>query len=58
MGTRAEVIRRHKNGSSSSPKLMTSLTELRGKDLVWFCGPLACHGDFLLQLANADSAQF
>ncbi len=26
--------------------------DLRGKDLVCFCAPLACHGDVLLKVAN------
>lgn len=26
--------------------------ELRGKDLVCWCAPLACHADVLLELAN------
>jgi hypothetical protein len=26
--------------------------ELRGKDLVCFCKPKACHGDILLKIAN------
>ena len=29
------------------------LDELRGKDLVCWCAPLACHADILLKLANA-----
>lgn len=28
--------------------------ELKGKDLVCFCAPLACHGDVLLRIANED----
>jgi len=27
--------------------------ELRGKDLVCFCAPLRCHGDWLLEVANS-----
>ena len=27
-------------------------THLKGKDLVCFCAPKACHGDILLQIAN------
>lgn len=27
-------------------------TELRGKDLVCFCAPKACHADILLRIAN------
>lgn len=28
--------------------------ELRGKDLVCWCAPLACHGDILLEIANEN----
>ena len=31
-------------------------SELRGRDLVCFCKPKPCHGDALLELANADEA--
>jgi hypothetical protein len=27
--------------------------DLRGKDLICFCKPLRCHGDFLLLVANS-----
>jgi len=33
--------------------LLRSIGELRGKDLVCFCAPAACHGDLLPRLANA-----
>ena len=32
------------------------MTNLKGKDLVCFCKPQRCHGDYLLQLANEDFA--
>lgn len=32
------------------------LDELRGKDLVCWCAPLACHGDVLLELINQSPA--
>lgn len=32
--------------------LMGALEELRGRDLVCWCAPLACHGDVLADLAN------
>jgi hypothetical protein len=35
------------------PKLLAALPELRGRDLVCWCAPLPCHGDVLLELANA-----
>lgn len=28
--------------------------ELKGKDLVCWCSPLACHADILLEIANDD----
>lgn len=28
--------------------------ELKGQDLVCFCKPARCHGDFLLKVANED----
>jgi hypothetical protein len=28
--------------------------ELKGKDLVCFCKPRACHGDVLLEVVNAE----
>jgi Domain of unknown function (DUF4326) len=33
---------------------MTALPELRGKDLVCWCAPLACHSDVLLRLARPE----
>lgn len=30
------------------------LVELKGKDLVCWCAPKACHADILLKLANED----
>ena len=30
------------------------LDELKGRDLVCWCAPLACHGDVLLELANQE----
>jgi hypothetical protein len=34
-------------------RLLKDLDELRGKDLVCWCAPKACHADVLLELANA-----
>lgn len=28
--------------------------ELVGKDLICFCAPLRCHGDYLLKIANEE----
>lgn len=47
-GTREEVIKRFE--CEVLPKL--SLRHLRGKDLVCWCAPRACHADLLLREAN------
>jgi hypothetical protein len=50
--TRADVIRAYHNYLTNNAKLMSELHELRGKDLVCWCAPNACHADILLRLAN------
>lgn len=38
------------------PELLAAAkAELRGKDLVCWCSPLACHADVLLEVANEES---
>ena len=32
--------------------LLMAMRELAGKDLVCYCAPLQCHGDWLLEQAN------
>jgi len=40
---------------SRKPKeLMTTIKELKGRDLVCWCAPLPCHADILLELANDE----
>lgn len=51
-GTRAEVIAKYRQMILGSAGLLDRLHELRGKDLVCWCAPQACHGDVLLELAN------
>lgn len=53
-GDRAEVILKHERWLVSQVALLRALDELRGRDLVCFCAPAACHGDLLLRLANSD----
>lgn len=31
------------------------IANLKGKDLVCFCKPQRCHGDYLLEVANAEA---
>ena len=51
-GTRAEAIELHRRYIMTSPELLAQLSELRGRDLVCWCAPHACHGDILIELAN------
>ena len=52
-GSRADWIRFY--GEHKLPKLLPTLPELRGKHLLCWCAPEACHGDLLLELANAPA---
>lgn len=52
-GGRELVIDRYRHYILNSPLLGDVLRELRGKHLVCFCAPLPCHGDVLLEIANA-----
>lgn len=53
---RSEAIQKHKEYVlkmfDNSSLFRAHLEELRGKDLLCFCSPLACHGDILLELSN------
>ena len=52
-GNRERVIRRHRFYVDRNPRLIREIKkELKDKDLVCFCAPAACHGDYLLWLAN------
>ena len=51
-GSRTEVIAKYRAWIVAQPTLMNALDELRGRDLVCWCAPLACHGDVLVELAN------
>jgi len=48
-GTREEVVEKYRQWIVVSG---LNVRELRGKDLVCWCKPGACHGDVLLELAN------
>lgn len=52
-GTRSEVIRKYKAWVVQQPELMSALIELKGKKLGCWCGGKACHGDVLVELADA-----
>lgn len=35
-------------------RILTDIEELRGRDLVCWCAPQACHADILLKIANEE----
>lgn len=52
-GTRDEVIAKFRAYFEGNEELKArARRELRGKNLVCYCAPLACHADVLLQYAN------
>ena len=53
-GNRAAVIAKYECWLRSQNHLLRALDELRGRNLLCFCAPKACHGDLLLHLANAS----
>lgn len=58
-GTREEVVEKYRamlfhNDVFWSVKRAEIRLALKGKDLVCWCAPKACHGDVLLELANGD----
>ncbi|BCM87658.1 DUF4326 domain-containing protein [Methylobacterium indicum] len=56
-GTRAEVIAKYGRWLADQHHLLRSLDELRDRDLLCWCAPMACHGDLLKSLANATRAE-
>lgn len=51
-GNRAQVIHKYKKWLDGNPGLLKRISTLKGKDLVCWCAPKACHADHLLKLAN------
>ena len=52
-GTREEVIAKYRAYLLGRPDLLARLPELKGRVLVCWCKPAACHGDVLAGLADA-----
>lgn len=53
-GDRDEVIARFEAYLMANPQLVEQARqELKGKDLICWCAPQACHGDVLVRVANA-----
>lgn len=54
-GDRQAVIEKYEKWVRDQPDLIALIKKhLKGKDLVCFCAPKACHGDVLLKIANEE----
>jgi hypothetical protein len=47
---RERVIEQYEEHLMNSPHLINQISELKGKDLVCWCSPKACHGDVLKKI--------
>jgi hypothetical protein len=53
--TRELAVEAHKKWLFNGPNpVLNKIPQLKGKDLVCYCAPLACHGDILLEIANKE----
>lgn len=55
-GDRDEVVAKYREWlalDAQAPLREAARRELRGRSLVCFCKPKACHGDVLLEIANS-----
>lgn len=56
-GSREDVIRKYEAWLMAQPGLVArAKEELRGRDLVCWCAPRACHADVLMKIANTVEA--
>lgn len=53
-GDRMDVIEKYGFWLMTQPRLLASLRELQGKDLLCWCDPEPCHGHILIELANDE----
>lgn len=52
--SREDAVSAYFNHINRRPDLLSSLSELKGKNLICWCAPLECHADILLRLANEE----
>jgi len=51
---RERVVQLYREHVMANPELIAMIKrELKGKSVVCFCAPRACHGDVLLEIANS-----
>lgn len=57
-GTRDEVCEKYERMIEEQGDLAKRIIRgrLRGKDLVCYCSPQRCHGDYLLRIANEEES--
>ena len=54
--TRNDVVEWYRYYLHHTPELLAAAkSELRGKDLVCWCAPEACHADVLMEIANSEA---
>lgn len=54
-GSREEVIAKYRQWLLARPELVEKARqELKGKDLICWCAPDACHAEVLAEVANAE----
>jgi len=52
-GSRKEVIEKYRAWVMNQPELVSAArAELKGKRLICWCAPLACHGDVLVEIVE------
>jgi len=57
-GTRSEVIRKYRQYVRRNPELLKLIEEqLRGRDLVCFCAPKACHAEVIFEILYSRQEQ-
>lgn len=53
VASREEAVSRYREWISKQPELLKQLPSLKGKVLGCWCKPKECHGDILVELAEA-----
>jgi hypothetical protein len=54
-GSREDVVQRYPAWIVDRPELAAAARrELRGKDLICWCAPAACHAQVLIEIANSE----
>jgi len=54
-GTRKEVVEKYIELIENNPDLKELIKQqLKGKNLLCYCAPKLCHGDYLLKIANEE----